>query len=101
MDVMYRAGEAGGEIDYQKKLFMISNALSYFDKVNVKDLALECIIFSNIISFQGGEVFLSGLKKKGEFDIIFNGEEGEISILRAQPRKRQRLMDWLSLNRFK
>ena len=78
MDVMYRAGEVGGEIDYQKKLLMISNALSYLDKVNVKDFVLECIFSSNILSFQGGEVFLSGLEKKGEFNIIFNGEEGEI-----------------------
>ncbi len=78
MDVMYRAAEVGGEIDYQKKLLMISNALSYLDKVNVKDFTLDCIFFSNIISFQGGEVFLSGLEKKGEFNIIFSGEEGEI-----------------------
>lgn len=66
------------EIDYQKNMLLVSNMLSYVDRVNFKDLSFKYITSSNRVNFERGSFFLSGSDKKGEFDYSLSGEKVEI-----------------------
>lgn len=71
--------KAGKKVDLQQQILLLSNALSYMDKISLQDLSLDFIYLTSHVSLQRGRLALSGLSKGGEFDFYLSGEEVEVT----------------------
>lgn len=74
----------GEKTDYEKNILALSIALSYVDRVSLKNFSLDYVYLANRIRLEKGSLELSATDKKGEFDFSLNSEKATVENASGQ-----------------